>query len=86
VSICIIFRVTVSEWMNSSIPHSEANFTYLFTPREVLRSLFSSFEMEYPAIKPFNATATMQLNDTLPPGLNVEETALGGRQHVYAIT
>ena len=34
--------------------------------------------MEYKGIPPFNASRFLQLNDALPPGLNVTETALGG--------
>ncbi|KAF9464261.1 hypothetical protein BDZ94DRAFT_1216732 [Collybia nuda] len=62
---------------------SPSNFTYIFTPRETLRSLFDSFDKEYPSIlKPFNATAVMQGNDTLPPDLNPNDLALGG--HFYS--
>jgi len=61
-----------------SVTLSANNFTYIFTPRETLRSLFSSFDKEYPTtVPPFNASSVLQLNDTLPSGLNVNETALG---------
>ena len=64
-----------------SIPHSANNITYLFTPRVVVTSLFSSFGMDLPDVvsQPFNATAVLLLNDTLPVGFPVDSTALGGK-------
>ncbi|KAF7330818.1 hypothetical protein MVEN_02421000 [Mycena venus] len=63
---------------NTIIPRSAAGFTYLFTPRDILRSLFSSFEMDFPSVleAPLNLTTTMQPNDTFPSGLNASDIAL----------
>jgi hypothetical protein len=39
--------------------------------------------MTYKGIPPFNASQFLKLNDTLPPGLNVADTALGGTGHPH---
>ncbi|KAJ7163791.1 hypothetical protein C8R43DRAFT_1122758 [Mycena crocata] len=64
---------------NTIVPRSMAGFTYIFTPRDMLRSLFSSFDMELPSVleAPLNTTTVMQVNDTLPSSLNVNDIALG---------
>ncbi|GLB33262.1 hypothetical protein LshimejAT787_0101460 [Lyophyllum shimeji] len=60
------------------ITRSLNTFTYVFTPRAVLESLFTSFGMGYPTtLMPFNASKVLQLNDTLPVGLDPAQTALG---------
>lgn len=63
-----------------SVPRSPNGFTYVFTPQSVLRSLFSSFDMEFPEIltRPLNATRVLGLNDTLPVDLDVNTTASAG--------
>ena len=60
------------------VARSPSNFTYLFTPHSVLQPLFSSFNMEYKGIVPFNATKVLQPNDTLPLGLDAADVAIGG--------
>jgi hypothetical protein len=55
----------------------------VFTPHNILRPLFDSFNKEYKGILPFNASSVLKLNDTLPPGLNVADTALGGTGHAH---
>ncbi|KAJ6543867.1 hypothetical protein B0H19DRAFT_1168706 [Mycena capillaripes] len=64
---------------NTILPRSAAGLTYVFTPRDMLRSLFSSFEMDFPSIleDPLNTTALMQSNDVFPSGLNANDMALG---------
>jgi hypothetical protein len=64
-----------------SIPRSIAGFTYVFTPRDILRSLFSSFEMDFPTVleDPINITTVLQPNDIFPSGLNADDIALAGR-------
>lgn len=64
-------------------------FTYVFTPRSLLRSLFTSFGMEFPGIidGPLNVTAAMQLNDTFPAALNAEDisnSSMGGEFHLLS--
>ncbi|KAF8075860.1 hypothetical protein FPV67DRAFT_386387 [Lyophyllum atratum] len=59
------------------VTRAPSSYSYVFTPRDVLNTLFSSFNMEYPALPPFNATQVLNPNDTLPVGLNTDETALG---------
>ena len=49
----------------------------------VLRPLFASFNMEYEGVLPFNASHVLQFNDTLPPNLNVADTAIGGTGHPH---
>ncbi|KAJ7179570.1 hypothetical protein C8R46DRAFT_644193 [Mycena filopes] len=63
---------------NTIIPRSEASFTYVFTPRDMLKNLFSSFQMDFPTVldTPFNTTDAMRINDTFPTGLNADEIAL----------
>ena len=34
--------------------------------------------MEYKGVPPFNASNVLKLNDTLPPGLDADDIALGG--------
>ncbi|KAJ7929139.1 hypothetical protein B0H13DRAFT_2248169 [Mycena leptocephala] len=63
---------------NTIIPRSIAGFTYVFTPRDILRSLFSSFEMDFPTVleDPINITTVLQPNDIFPSGLNADDIAL----------
>ncbi|KAJ7122886.1 hypothetical protein C8R44DRAFT_156846 [Mycena epipterygia] len=63
---------------NTILPRSAATLTYLFTPRDILRSLFSSFGMDLPPVfeDSINTTAVMQPGDTLPSGLNASDIAL----------
>ncbi|KAK7039233.1 hypothetical protein VNI00_010138 [Paramarasmius palmivorus] len=50
------------------IPQSGRNFTYVFTPRDDLRSLFASFNRSLPAIfeASFNESSVFKPNDTIP--------------------
>ncbi|KAJ7241979.1 hypothetical protein C8J57DRAFT_1367999 [Mycena rebaudengoi] len=63
---------------NTIIPRSASNFTYIFTPHTILRSLFASFNMDLPSnLKvPLNTTSALQGNDTLPTALNPSDLAL----------
>ncbi|KAJ7047805.1 hypothetical protein C8F04DRAFT_1060170 [Mycena alexandri] len=63
---------------NTIIPRSSASFTYVFTPRDILQQLFSSFKMDFPAVlgAPLNTTGVMQPNDTFPAALNANDIAL----------
>lgn len=55
------------------------NFTYLLTSKDLLRSLFTHFEMDYPEdVYSFNASVVMQGNHTLPESVNPDDLALGG--------
>ena len=66
------------------VPRSNNSRTYIFTPHSVVRELFSSFNMEYKGLPPFNASAVVELNDTLPAGLNADDVAFGGRvPHIF---
>ncbi|EEB89772.1 hypothetical protein MPER_12098, partial [Moniliophthora perniciosa FA553] len=51
-----------------SIPRSELGYTYVFTPRDDIRSLFTSFNKSLPEIfdRPFNESAVFKPNDTIP--------------------
>ncbi|KAJ7672817.1 hypothetical protein B0H17DRAFT_947419 [Mycena rosella] len=62
----------------ASLPRSASDLTYVFTPRDMLRSLFSSFGMDFPSLleESFKTTTVMQANDTLPIGLNANDLAL----------
>ncbi|KAF8883434.1 hypothetical protein BD779DRAFT_1443935 [Infundibulicybe gibba] len=63
----------------SSVPRSDNGFTYTFTPRATLRSLFDSFKLPFPAQLevPVNGSKVLQKNDTFPVGLDVAATSLG---------
>ncbi len=64
-----------------SIPRSFNNITYLFTPRETINTLFSSFGLDRLAFSSYredNVTAVLQLNDTLPSTVDVNGTAFAG--------
>ncbi|KAF8919143.1 hypothetical protein CPB85DRAFT_881024 [Mucidula mucida] len=53
-------------------------YTYMFTPRSTLQSLFSSFNMDLPTLweSPLNASVAMQGTDTLPSDINVDDMSL----------
>ncbi len=55
------------------------NLSYLFTPRETLRELFSSFQMPLPDLfeKPINLTRNLAPGDNVT-GVNLDEAAIGG--------
>ncbi|KAG6853509.1 hypothetical protein C0991_003704 [Blastosporella zonata] len=61
------------------IPLSPNNMTYVFTPRPVLASLFSAFNMDYPnaSIAPFDVTKVVLPGDSYNAGVNASSTALG---------
>ncbi|KAJ7087271.1 hypothetical protein B0H15DRAFT_843326 [Mycena belliarum] len=63
---------------NAIVPRSTTGFTYIFTPRDMLRSLFSSFGLDLPTSleDPLNTTAVMRPNDTFPIGLSANDIAL----------
>ncbi|KAJ7727961.1 hypothetical protein B0H16DRAFT_1894321 [Mycena metata] len=63
---------------NTIIPRSAASYSYVFTPRDILQQLFSSFEMDFPSVleAPLNTTGAMQPNDTFPAALNANDIAL----------
>ncbi|KAJ7727962.1 hypothetical protein B0H16DRAFT_1894322 [Mycena metata] len=63
---------------NTIIPRSAASYSYVFTPRDILQQLFSSFEMDFPSVLevPLDTTAAMQPNDTFPAALNASDIAL----------
>ncbi|KAJ7499386.1 hypothetical protein FB451DRAFT_1205266 [Mycena latifolia] len=63
---------------NTILPRSAAGFTYVFTPRDMLRSLFLSFDMDFPSAleESINTTSVMQPGDTLPSGLIANDIAL----------
>ncbi|KAJ7290676.1 hypothetical protein C8J57DRAFT_1276271 [Mycena rebaudengoi] len=63
---------------NTIVPRSANNFTYIFTPHAILRSLFASFNMDLPSNleAPLNTTSALQRNDTLPTALNPSDLAL----------
>ncbi|KAL0949830.1 hypothetical protein HGRIS_009865 [Hohenbuehelia grisea] len=60
------------------IPRSFANFTYMFTPRDTVRALFSSFDMDMPKIleQPLNASLATAPGDRFPSGIDPQSTAL----------
>ncbi|KAF9021430.1 hypothetical protein BDZ89DRAFT_1071387 [Hymenopellis radicata] len=57
-------------------------WTYMFTPRSTLQSLFSSFNMDLPTIweSPLNASEVMSGKDTLPSDINFDDISLGGQE------
>ncbi|TFK43069.1 hypothetical protein BDQ12DRAFT_596142 [Crucibulum laeve] len=70
---------TVPDGDVNIVPRSLNGFTYLFTPRSVLRTLFDSFEMDFLAElnASVNMTDVLQLNDTAPPKLIIDDTVFG---------
>ncbi|KAG6901638.1 hypothetical protein C0995_009739 [Termitomyces sp. Mi166 len=62
------------------VPLSLNNMSYLFTPRAVLVSLFSSLGMDYPesSMVPFDITKVIHPGDTISAALNPNDIALGG--------
>ncbi|KAF7301272.1 hypothetical protein MIND_00692000 [Mycena indigotica] len=64
---------------NTIVPKAASGLSYVYTPRETLRSLFSSFGKELPANleTPLNITKLMMGNDTFPASLKAEDIALG---------
>ncbi|PBK73185.1 hypothetical protein ARMSODRAFT_881019 [Armillaria solidipes] len=58
------------------IPRSSNGFTYLFTPRETMKTLFSSFGRVFSSGLEESVTDALQLNDTLPSTVDVNGTAL----------
>ncbi|KAK0237149.1 hypothetical protein EDD85DRAFT_599337 [Armillaria nabsnona] len=68
----------VPDGSKNIIPKSFNNFTYLFTPRESIDTLFSSFGLDRLAFSSYredNVTAALQLNDTLPSTVDANGTA-----------
>ncbi|KAK0237132.1 hypothetical protein EDD85DRAFT_770802 [Armillaria nabsnona] len=68
----------VPDGSNNIIPRSFNNITYLFTPRETINTLFSSFGLDRLAFSSYredNVTAVLRLNDTLPSTVDVNDTA-----------
>ena len=63
-----------------SVPFSETDMSYLFTPREVLRPLFSSLGKDFPQSleQPYNFSTLVDPLDSLPEALNMSGIALGG--------
>ncbi|KAJ8469557.1 hypothetical protein ONZ45_g16854 [Pleurotus djamor] len=59
-------------------PTSTSGRSYLFTPRDTVRDLFSSFKLEFPEVlnEPANMTRILA-GDSVPSGLDVANTALG---------
>ena len=64
----------------SRVPLSENNFTYVFTPRSTIRSLFDHFDLPFPQVfeQPFNFSTVLHQNDTLPRGLDTTGISMGG--------
>ncbi|KAK0205990.1 hypothetical protein DFS33DRAFT_1256607 [Desarmillaria ectypa] len=58
------------------IPRSSNGFTYLFTPRETMKTLFSSFDLVFSSDLEESMMDVLQLNDTLPSTVDVNGTAL----------
>ena len=60
---------------------SRNGMSYLFTPRAVLASLFSSFGMDYPEsfMVPFDITKVVMPGDAVSAALNTSDIALGGK-------
>ncbi|KNZ77671.1 hypothetical protein J132_04490 [Termitomyces sp. J132] len=58
---------------------SNNGMSYLFTPRAVLASLFSSFDVDYPesSMVPFDITKVVQPGDAISTALNMSDIALG---------
>ncbi|KAK0237139.1 hypothetical protein EDD85DRAFT_771192 [Armillaria nabsnona] len=68
----------VPDGSKNIIPRSFNNFTYLFTPRETIITLFSSFGLDRIAFSSYqedDVAAVLQLNDTLPSTVDVNGTA-----------
>lgn len=63
------------------VPFSETDMSYLFTPREVLRPLFSSLGRDFPRNleQPYNFSALVDPLDSLPEALNMSGIALGAK-------
>jgi len=64
----------------SRVPVSQNDFTYLFTPRSTIRPLFDYFDLPFPQVfeQPLNFSEVLQLNDTLPSGLDTAGISMGG--------
>ncbi|KAK7061328.1 hypothetical protein R3P38DRAFT_3489065, partial [Favolaschia claudopus] len=60
-----------------NIPRAESGLTYLFTPRDLLRDLFSSFNQDLPPSleQSLNVSSVMRPNDTFPSALNPDDIA-----------
>lgn len=67
-----------------SVPLSETDMSYLFTPREVLRPLFSSLGRSFPQSleQPYNFSMLVDPLDSLPEALNMTSIALGGESEL----
>ncbi|SJL11073.1 uncharacterized protein ARMOST_14474 [Armillaria ostoyae] len=68
----------VPDGSKNIIPRSFNDITYLFTPRETIITLFSSFGLDRLAFSSYqedNVTAVLRLNDTLPSTVDVNGTA-----------
>ncbi|KAK0436703.1 hypothetical protein EV421DRAFT_1979647 [Armillaria borealis] len=73
----------VPDGSKNIIPRSFNDITYLFTPRETIITLFSSFGLDRLAFSLYqedNVTAILQLNDTLPSTVDVNGTAFAGEE------
>ncbi|KAK0467718.1 uncharacterized protein EV420DRAFT_1742822 [Desarmillaria tabescens] len=66
----------VPDGSKNIIPRSFNNYTYLFTPRETMNTLFSSFGHVFSSDLEHNVTDVLQKNDTLPSTVDVNGTAL----------
>lgn len=65
---------------NISYPRSANGITYVFTPKDTLESLFSSFDMDLPSqFDSMNISQVLQGNDTLvDSALDTDTIGMGG--------
>ncbi|KAF9033113.1 hypothetical protein BJ165DRAFT_758466 [Panaeolus papilionaceus] len=58
---------------------NNSGITYLFTPRDTVRTLFGSFGLPVPAMvdEPLNVSATMYGDDTIPDNMTVSSWMIG---------
>ncbi|KDQ65143.1 hypothetical protein JAAARDRAFT_168055 [Jaapia argillacea MUCL 33604] len=63
------------------VPYSTDSLTYVFIPRDFVKTLFTSFSLVPPAIvnTPFNPSAFLSTNDSLPAGVAASNLYSGAK-------
>lgn len=60
------------------VPMSNSGKSYVFLPRNLLSDLFGSFGMPLPTVfDGYNASNTLDFNDTIPDGADPSSWAIG---------
>lgn len=60
-----------------SVPRAASGNTYLYAPQDQLRSLFDSFDLDFPEslTRPLDMTNMLIENDTVPAGVDLQKTS-----------